>query len=71
MPASFSDPVRVQLREGPLLPDVLAVLSNEFSASVDDSAQLKKDAPWKGERSDSSCEIPFPSLCHEFAWRCK
>jgi hypothetical protein len=63
--------IAAQWRRHDATPDMPAVLSNEFSASVKDSAQLKKDAPWKGECSDSFCAMSFPSLCHEFAWRCK
>jgi hypothetical protein len=43
MPAFFSNPVQVQLRESQLMRD---------GPDVDNSAQFTKDAVWKDERSD-------------------
>jgi len=77
MPAFFSDPVQVQLREGQLLRDgademrrPMCLPSAPMSFQPASTIQLTV-RKWKGERSDSSDETPSRSLCHEFAWRRK
>jgi hypothetical protein len=54
MPAFFSIPVQVPLREKRLLHD---------GAGTGDPAQFMKNVVWKGERLESPGQIPFRSLC--------